>query len=363
MTCATAAVQRDELADRAEQAGGGHERGDAEQQRDAGGDGGAEREQQDQQRAAHREHAPPWPRPRAPAAERVLLGGVAVLLDAQLGMRLLDGGDGGQRRVGDRFELLDVGVGLGLPGSEKVTSDRAAVLGDGVRAVLRVQRALDVGDALDRAEATDDVLDRGGDLRIIGLDRALALDEHALADGGRGSRPCRRSCRRAWTRRCPSRRTRACFWPTLPPIKVARTTKRIQPMMAVLRCVALHLPARAARLRGCTEGISFESGGEDLLAAESQPRQRSPTGAARRPAGAFAPGALGLAPPEPVCCPVSAATASCTRARTGAPGDPDAPVVVTAMRRPSLRRPARCARRSPGRRSSSTRTPAPAPSR
>ena len=42
-----------------------------------------------------------------------------------------------------------------------------------------------------------------------------------------------------------------CFWPTLPPMTVARTTNRIQPMMAVLRCVALHLPARAARLRGC----------------------------------------------------------------------------------------------------------------
>ena len=40
-------------------------------------------------------------------------------------------------------------------------------------------------------------------------------------------------------------------WPTLPPMRVARTTKRIQPMMAVLRWVALHLPARAARLRGC----------------------------------------------------------------------------------------------------------------
>ena len=31
-------------------------------------------------------------------------------------------------------------------------------------------------------QPTDDVLHRGGHLRIAGLDRALALDEHALAD-------------------------------------------------------------------------------------------------------------------------------------------------------------------------------------
>src|SRR5215217_8149049 len=45
-------------------------------------------------------------------------------------------------------------------------------------------------------------------------------------------------------------------WPTLPPITEARTTKRIQPRMAVLRCVALHRPARAAKLRGCIVGSS-----------------------------------------------------------------------------------------------------------
>ena len=42
-------------------------------------------------------------------------------------------------------------------------------------------------------------------------------------------------------------------WPTLPPITVARTTKRIHPRMAVLRCCADHLPARPARLR-CIAG-------------------------------------------------------------------------------------------------------------
>src|SRR3954447_21962128 len=41
------------------------------------------------------------------------------------------------------------------------------------------------------------------------------------------------------------------FWPTLPPMSVASTTKAIQPMTAVLRCAALHLPARAAKFLGC----------------------------------------------------------------------------------------------------------------
>src|SRR3954453_20270962 len=40
--------------------------------------------------------------------------------------------------------------------------------------------------------------------------------------------------------------------PTLPPISVATTTNAIQPRIAVLRCVALHLPARAGRFFGCT---------------------------------------------------------------------------------------------------------------
>ena len=42
------------------------------------------------------------------------------------------------------------------------------------------------------------------------------------------------------------------FVPTAPPITKARTTKASHPQIAVLRCCALHLPARAARLRGVT---------------------------------------------------------------------------------------------------------------
>src|SRR3954451_3234257 len=41
------------------------------------------------------------------------------------------------------------------------------------------------------------------------------------------------------------------FWPTLPPITVARTTNAIQPRIAIFRCCALHLPTRAAMFRDC----------------------------------------------------------------------------------------------------------------
>src|SRR3954447_24966181 len=40
-------------------------------------------------------------------------------------------------------------------------------------------------------------------------------------------------------------------WPTLPPTSVASTTNAIHPRIAVFRCCALHLPARAARFLGC----------------------------------------------------------------------------------------------------------------
>ena len=153
--------------------------------------------------------------------EGVLLRRVAVLLHEQLGMRLLDRGHLGQRRLGQRLELLHVLRGLDLGGQRERHEDGAAVLGDRVRAVLRVERALDVADALEVAEAADHVLHGGGDLRRIGLDRALALDQDALADGVgeagvvddhraalgvavAGLQPARgssdRRCRRSWWR-------------------------------------------------------------------------------------------------------------------------------------------------------------------
>ena len=175
-------MQRSELADGPEQPGGGHEGRDAEQQRDAGGDGRTEHEQQDDQRADHRDLLRLRLVRTLGGAERLALGRAAVLLDEHLGVRLLDGGDGCERGVGDGLERLLLLLRLVLPGQREGDEHRAAVLRDGVGAVLLVERALDVGDALDLAEAIDDVLDGGGDLRTIGLDRALALDQDALAD-------------------------------------------------------------------------------------------------------------------------------------------------------------------------------------
>ena len=116
-----------------------------------------------------------WPSLASCAAISFGGRGVAELLDAHTGVRLLGGGDGGQRLVD---ELLDLLVGAG---HREVHDDGATVLGDGVDAVGRIERALDLGDASDRAEAAHDVLDGRGDLRIVSLDRALALDQHLLA--------------------------------------------------------------------------------------------------------------------------------------------------------------------------------------
>ena len=181
MTCPTASCERAELADGSEQARGGHEGRDAEQQRDARGDGGAEREQQDEQRAAGRELHRTSPRRRAPWRRAPCRRRVAELLDAQLA-----GGPSGprRRRRAARRRLLELrGLDASAsPGSVKLTTTERPSSETVLGAVLRVERALDVADALDLAEATDDVLHGGGDLRIVGLDRALALDQDALAD-------------------------------------------------------------------------------------------------------------------------------------------------------------------------------------
>ena len=97
-----------DLADRPEQADGGADGGQAEEQRDAGGDDGAEGEQEDDQRAAEGELHGLRLVGRLLVGERVALGGAAVLLDAQLGMSLLDGGDGGERGLGrlDQLRLV-----------------------------------------------------------------------------------------------------------------------------------------------------------------------------------------------------------------------------------------------------------------
>ena len=174
---ATSARQRVELADRAEQADRGRDGGGAEHERDAGGDERAERDQQDDQHAGRRR----WPRAFLPSL-RVLGGdrlgrrGVAELLDAHAGMGVLDGGHGGERLRRRASRACS-----SRAGQREVHDDRAAVLGDGVGAVgASSGLSISVTPSI-RLEAADDVLDGGGDLRIVGLDRALALHEHLLA--------------------------------------------------------------------------------------------------------------------------------------------------------------------------------------
>ena len=132
-----------------------------------GGDDRAERDQQDDQQQAVGDGL------RLLAVLRVLSGdllgrrGVAELLDAHLGMGGLDGGHGGERPADELLGLLI------RAGELEVDDDRAAVLGG--------ERALDVGDALDPLQASDDVPDGRGGLRMLGGDGALALHEHLLA--------------------------------------------------------------------------------------------------------------------------------------------------------------------------------------
>ena len=69
-----------------------------------------------------------------------------------------------------------------LPGSVKFTSTERPSL-ETVLARSSALSGLSMSETpLICAEAVDDVLDGGGDLRTVGLDRALALDQHALAD-------------------------------------------------------------------------------------------------------------------------------------------------------------------------------------
>jgi hypothetical protein len=90
-------------------------------------------------------------------------------------VRLLGGGDGGERLVDERLDVL-----LGA-GHREVHDDRAAVLRHRVRVRRGIERALDVGDALDLPEPAHDILHGRGDRWIAGLRRALALDQHLLA--------------------------------------------------------------------------------------------------------------------------------------------------------------------------------------
>ena len=69
-----------------------------EQERHAGGDERAERDEQDQQRDRERELLAPLEVVVERLRQRLVGARVAELLDAQLGVRLLGRGGGGQRR-------------------------------------------------------------------------------------------------------------------------------------------------------------------------------------------------------------------------------------------------------------------------
>ena len=88
--------------------------------------------------------------------------------------------------------------------------------------------------------------------------------------------------------------------PTMPPSTVARITKANQPRIAFLRCCALHLPARAAKVCDCIGGAPAGSGGGGL--GESQARSRLPMCASRHTGvGTAPPTQRGRAVARPLC--------------------------------------------------------------
>ena len=95
--------------------------------------------------------------------------------------------------------------------------------------------------------------------------------------------PCTSTCSPAWSGKpaalmitsprmdspLPCADSSMSLRPTLPPTTTASTTNRIQPRMAVLRCSALHRPARAARLRDCIRRWLLQGGRGGLLQPHS----------------------------------------------------------------------------------------------
>src|SRR5689334_23328868 len=70
----------------------------------------------------------------------------------------------------------------------------------------------------------------------------------------------------------PDAESSSSRWPIVPPMTAAKATKRIQPRIAVLRCWALHRPARAARLRDCIRAELHLRGGGEGRGSDSQRR-------------------------------------------------------------------------------------------
>jgi hypothetical protein len=166
--------QRVELADRPEQSDGGRRGAGAEHEREAGGHDGAERDQQDDQRQGAGDQLGLLAVLGVLRRDLLGGGGIAELLDPHLGIGLLDGGDGGER-------LLDELLGVLVRARHREVHDhRPTVLGEGVDTGGGIERALDLGDAVDPLQPPHDIPHRCRHLRIAGTDRALALHEHLL---------------------------------------------------------------------------------------------------------------------------------------------------------------------------------------
>ena len=138
---------------------------------------------------------------------------------------------------------------LDSPGSVVVDDDGAAVLGDRVRPVCRSFSGLSISrDGLRSARAVDDVLAGGEDsgppawiepfawISTCSPDCSGKSAASAIISAALGVAVAGWAASVEW------------FVPTLPATTVARTTKRIQPRIADLRCRALQRPARAAKV-------------------------------------------------------------------------------------------------------------------
>ena len=88
------------------------------------------------------------------------------------------------------------------------------------RGTAPVERALDVADALELAEAADHVLHGGGHLRRIGLDRALALDR-TRSPTVLGKPASSTIIEPRLESPLPDAAVSRFFWPMLPPTMVA----------------------------------------------------------------------------------------------------------------------------------------------
>ena len=165
-------VHGDELARDGQEAEGGHDGREAEEQRNPGGDSGAEVDQQDAERQWDGRELRPLKVGRDRVVDRLLTAGGAEALDGEAGVRGLDAGDG----LEDRLDAVD--GGRAAVGELVLDEDGVSVRGD-ERGV--VQRRADLGDAVGGGELGDDVGDDGLELGARGRER-FALDEDGLVD-------------------------------------------------------------------------------------------------------------------------------------------------------------------------------------